>query len=50
MAQTKPKLNICELPKGVELNCLSRHVNCIKITLDYFITCAIIGLNRCRIV
>ena len=46
MAQTKPKLNICELSKGVKLKFLSIHVNIIKITINYLIICAIIGLNR----
>ena len=37
MAQTKVILKFRELSKGVELNSLSKHVNLIYLTFDYFI-------------
>ena len=37
MAQTKVILKFRELSKGVELNYLSKHVNLIYLTFDYFI-------------
>ena len=43
MEQSKAKLDIRELPKGVELNSLPIHVTFIKI----IIICAKISLKRC---
>ena len=37
MAQTKVILKFRELSKGVELNSLSKHVNLIYLTFEYFI-------------
>ena len=36
MAQTKVIFKFRELPKGVELNSLSKHVNLIYLTFYYF--------------
>ena len=37
MAQTKIIMKFPELSKGVELNSLSKHVNLIYLTFNYFI-------------
>ena len=42
MEQSKAKLDIRELPKGVELNSLSIHV-----AIHIMIICAKISLKRC---
>ena len=47
MEQSNAKLDIRELPKGVELNSLSKHVTFIKITIHTMIICAKISLKRC---
>ena len=47
MEQSRAKLNIRELLKGVEFNSLSIHVIFIKITIHITITCAKISLLRC---
>ena len=39
MEQSKAKLDIRELPKGVELNSLSIHVTFIKMTIHIIIIC-----------
>ena len=36
MARTDDKIKILTLPKGVELNSLSKHVNLIYLTFYYF--------------
>ena len=47
MEQSKAKLDIKKLPKGVELNSLSIDVNFIKITIHIMIICVKISLKRC---
>ena len=47
MEQSKAKLEIRELPKGVELNSLSINLTFIKITIHIMIICAKISLKRC---
>ena len=47
MEQSKAKMDIRELLKGVELNSLSKYVTFIKITMHIIIICAKISLKRC---
>ena len=47
MEQSKAKMDIRELPKGVELNSLSIHVTFIKITIHIISICGKISLKRC---
>ena len=47
MEQSKAKMDIRELPKGVEKNYLSKNVTFIKITINITIICAKISLKRC---
>ena len=47
MEQSKAKMDIRELLKGVELNYLSKYVTFIKITIYITIICAKIRLKRC---
>ena len=47
MEQSKAKMDIGELLKGLESNSLSIHVTFIKITINTTIICAKISLKRC---